>query len=121
MGELQVRVAGAQHRGEPSGLLFAAPAFAGLLKMSVAAHDLQRPFPVNLLFELAQGLINGLAFFKLYFSQTNHFLPKKIETPPTLPESVPFVRAEKTMDGAGIVKSERRKSDGLGTSGPRED
>src|SRR5437773_1477602 len=55
---LEVRVAGAEHGGEPGGLLFAPAALAGLLEMPMVAHRLERPFAVNLFLEPPQGFVN---------------------------------------------------------------
>jgi hypothetical protein len=59
---LQIGVAGAQHGGEAGGFHLAASALAGLLKMPVAAHFLQRALAIDLLLQSPQRLVNRLAF-----------------------------------------------------------
>jgi len=67
--ELQISVTRAQHGGETRGLHFAATALARLFEMPMIAHFLQRAFAVDFLFQPAQRLVHGLAFFKPDFGQ----------------------------------------------------
>ena len=60
---LQIRVTGGQHGGEPGRFHLATAPFARLFKMPVVAHDLQRAFAVDFLFQSPQGLFDWLAFF----------------------------------------------------------
>ena len=64
-----IGVAGAQHGGKAGCFHFAALSFAGLFKMPVVAHFLQRPFAIDLFLQSPQGFVNGFAFFQSNFCQ----------------------------------------------------
>ena len=64
-----IGVTGGQHRGKPRGLGLAPFAFAGLFKVPVIAHFLERAFAIYLFLQPAQRLVHRLAFFQSYFGQ----------------------------------------------------
>ena len=66
---LQIGVARGQHRGEPRHFFFSPASFAWLLEVPVIAHFLKGAFAVDFLFQPAERLFNGLAFFKSDFGQ----------------------------------------------------
>ncbi len=70
-GILEIGVARAQHRREAGRLHLAPAPFARLLEVPMVTHFLQGPFPVDFLFQPAQGLVNRFTFFKLNFCQSN--------------------------------------------------
>src|SRR5512133_2388992 len=74
----KIRVTRGEHRGEPRGLFFAPALLARLFKMPMVTYNLQRPFPVDLFLQSPQGLVDGLAFFKLNFGQNS--LTSSLET-----------------------------------------
>ena len=61
--KLQVRVAGAKHRGKARGFFLAAALFTRLFKMPVIAHDLQGSFAVNFFLQSPQRAFHWFAFF----------------------------------------------------------
>jgi hypothetical protein len=66
---LQIGVARGQHRGETRGFHLTAFALARLFEMPMIADFFQRAFAVDFLFQPAQRLVHGLAFFKSDFGQ----------------------------------------------------
>lgn len=68
---LQIRVTRGQHGGEAGRFHLATATFTRLFKVPVIAHDLQRPFTVDFLFQSPQGFFDWLAFFQFNFGQIN--------------------------------------------------
>jgi hypothetical protein len=101
---LHVRVAGAQHRGEPRRFLFAPPLLARFLKMPMGAHGPQSAFAVQLLLQPPQRLLHRLAFLKPNLGQ--YSLTSSPTTPghpaPSWPRS-PVGQAAKDTYGAPTV------------------
>ncbi len=67
--ELQIRVACAQHRGEPRDFFLAAAARTGLFEVPVIAHFLQGAFAVDFFLQPPKRPIHWFAFFKPDFGQ----------------------------------------------------
>ena len=64
-------VTGFEHRAEPGSFHFAPFASAGFFEPATNAELLQRLFPIELLFQPANGFFDRLAFFQSYFSHVN--------------------------------------------------
>ena len=79
-----IGVTGGQHGGKAGGLGFAPLAFAGLFKVPVIAHLLERALAIYLFLQPAQRLVHRLAFFESYFGQKIS-LPFRVGAGPCLP------------------------------------
>ena len=107
---LHVGVTGRQHRGKSRGLFFAPSPFTRLLKMPMAAHNLQCSLAVNLLLHPPQGLFYRLAFFKLNLGQ-NSFTSSPATYEHPRPSWPPFLsgQEQEVTPRRDFVNAERKR------------